>query len=424
MTTYPDSVRYLYSLGNEIRVVKLGLERIRNLLARLGDPQKAFRSVHIAGTNGKGSVAAMIASTLRAAGVRTGLYTSPHLVEPTERIQIDGVPVSAEQFAAAFDQVHRTAEQMYRRKALDMHPTYFETVTAMGFLLFRDLGVETAVLETGLGGRLDATNVVQPAISVITRIDYDHEAYLGHSLEAIAGEKAGILKSGAPAVIARQRPEAQRVLDDRARELGVRTVTATDWEVRDLELHPRDSRFRISKDGRELRLDCPLAGAHQVENAVAAAAALVELGIAPVDIERGIAATRWPGRLERVSQDPDIILDGAHNPSGIRALAAHIGAFYAGPKIWLLYGAMRDKSLDEIAGILSPVADHVILTNADSHRALRAEVLESLFEHTSLHRAASVAEGLAIARRAAPEDAVFVTGSLMVVGEARRILAG
>src|SRR5580704_11451263 len=235
MFTYPDSVRFLYALGNEIKTAKLGLERIRAVLAALGDPQLAYRVVHVAGTNGKGSTCAMIEAGLRAAGIRTGLFTSPHLIEPTERIRIDGIPVTPEQFQQAFEVVHNCAERL----DLDCHPTYFETVTAMGFWLFRELGVETAVVETGLGGRLDATNVTQPVLTVITPIDFDHEAYLGHTLEAISGEKAGILKAGVPAVFARQRPEAAAVLDARAAELGVRVVRAEEFEIRDLEIDAR-----------------------------------------------------------------------------------------------------------------------------------------------------------------------------------------
>src|SRR6266403_169948 len=222
--TYPDSVRFLYALGNEIKTAKLGLERIRKVLAALGNPERAFRVVHVAGTNGKGSTCAMIDAGLRAAGIRSGLFTSPHLREPTERIQIDGVPVSREQFQRAFDVVHETAETL----DLDCHPTYFETVTAMGFWLFREMRVETAVVEVGLGGRLDATNVVEPALTVITPIDFDHEIYLGHTLEAIAGEKAGILKPGAPAIFARQRPEAAKVIEARAAELGLAVTRSED----------------------------------------------------------------------------------------------------------------------------------------------------------------------------------------------------
>src|ERR1700704_4278595 len=202
--TYPEVVRFLYSLGNEIQTAKFGLDRITRLLKALGDPHRAGRFVHVAGTNRKGSTCAMIEAGLRAAGIRTGLFTSPHLIEPTARIQIDGIPVTPAAFERALNVVHEIAETL----DLDCHPTYFETVTAMAFWLFREKHVHTAVIEVGLGGRLDSTNVVQPVLTVITPIDFDHEAYLGHTIEAIAGEKAGILKPGVPAVSAPQRPEA------------------------------------------------------------------------------------------------------------------------------------------------------------------------------------------------------------------------
>src|SRR5689334_556142 len=262
---YPDSVQFLYALGNEIKTAKLGLDRITAVLEALGRPQDRIRSVHVAGTNGKGSTCAMIESGLRAAGRRTGLFTSPHLAEPTERIQIDGRPISAARFAAAFEQVHAAVERV-----LDMHTTYFETVTAMALLVFAEERVDTAVIEVGLGGRLDATNLITPELCVITPIDFDHEQYLGRSLESIPGDKSGLL-----------------------------------------------------------RITCPLAGEHQVQNAVTAAVALAQLGIPDSAIEAGIAHVRWPGRLEHVRADPDIILDGAHNPAGARALAAYIDRFYA-----------------------------------------------------------------------------------------------
>ncbi len=422
MTTYPDSVHFLYSLGNEVRTIKLGLDRIRTFLEALGNPHRAFRSVHIAGTNGKGSVSAMIASGLRAAGVRTGLYTSPHLVEPTERIQMDGIPVSEEQFVRAFEAVHRVAEDMYRRGKIDAHPTYFETVTAMGMLLFRDLGVEMAVIETGLGGRLDATNVVLPALTVITRIDYDHERYLGNSIEAIAREKAGILKPGVPVVVGAQRPEAFAVIQEKATEVGAPLIEAGVWTARNSSLSADGSRFVACTTGREVQVSCPLAGEHQVENSLTAVAALDALGLAANVIERGIAAVTWPGRLERVARAPEILLDGAHNPGGIRALARHLGRFYSGRRIWLIYGAMRDKSLDEIADILSPVVDHVILTSPESQRALRSEVQQRLFDHTSVSVAANIEEALRQTRTAGEEDLIVITGSLMLVGAARRML--
>lgn len=406
MFTYPDSVRFLYALGNEIKTAKLGLERIRALLAALGDPQRAFRVVHVAGTNGKGSTCAMIEAGLRAAGVRTGLFTSPHLVEPTERIQVEGSPVTPEQFQNAFQVVHDCSERL----DLDCHPTYFETVTAMAFWLFRELGVETAVVETGLGGRLDATNVVEPVLTVITPIDFDHEAYLGHTIEAIAGEKAGILKAGVPAVFAKQRPEAEAVLNARAAELGVPVTRAETLEIPDLDIDSRGSRFS--------GIVCPLAGEHQVDNAVTAALALRALGVSTA----GIALTRWPGRLEYVAPNPDILLDGAHNPAGARALARYLTRFFLNRRIWMIYGAMRDKAVEEVTGILFPLAAELIFPALDSSRALRSEALVELAGRGQV--APSIAGAMEILKRRAEQedisdDVVVITGSLYLVGEAR-----
>ena len=399
---YPDSVQFLYALGNEIKTAKLGLDRIREVLAALGDPQNSYRSVHVAGTNGKGSTCAMVEAGLRAAGVRTGLFTSPHLIEPVERIQIDGVPVSKEQFNRAFEVVHETAGKL----DLDCHPTYFETVTAMAFWLFRELGVETAVIETGLGGRLDATNVIHPAVTAITAIDFDHEAYLGHTIEAIAGEKAGILKPGVPAVFAGQRPDAEKVLEARAKELGVRVARASEFEIRDLQLDARGCSFN--------GLRCPLAGEHQVDNATTAVLVLRELGVEP----EGIADARWPGRLECVAPNPDVILDGAHNPAGARALRRYLERFYAGRKLWMIYGAMRDKAVEEIAEILFPLAQELILTAPDAPRALRPEALRELAGRGRAARDFPVAMEMVSAGVAA-DDVVVVTGSLFLIGEAR-----
>jgi len=397
-------VRFLYALGNEIKTAKLGLGRIRQVLEALGNPQRAYRVVHVAGTNGKGSTCAMIEAGLRAANIRTGLFTSPHLIEPTERIQIDGTPVSPEQFQRAFTIVHEIAEKL----DLDCHPTYFETVTAMGFWLFREMRVQTAVVEVGLGGRLDATNVVDPALTVITPIDFDHEAYLGHTIEAIASEKAGILKRGVPAIFARQRPEAAAVLQQRAADLGIEVKHAEDFPVRDLEIDARGSCFS--------GIRVPLAGEHQVENAITAALALESSGASPA----GIAEARWPGRLEHVSPNPDIILDGAHNPAGARALARYLERFYPHRKRWLIYGAMRDKAVEEIAGILFPLADELIFTAPNYSRALRPEALQEIAGSGRI--ASSIEEALRLAE-AGPDDVIVITGSLFLIGEARAILA-
>jgi len=420
---YPDSVRYLYSLGNELRTAKFGLETITALLGALGHPERACRFVHVAGTNGKGSTCAMLESGLRAAGIRTGLYTSPHLDEPTERIQIGGHPVSQTQFAEAFDRVHQAAEGLIRDGALDYHPTYFETVTAMAFVLFQQLRADKVVLEVGLGGRLDATNVVMPELSVITRVDFDHEAFLGRSIEAIASEKAGILKPGIPAILASQRPEAAATLRARAVAVDCPIIEASDWRVEDCILDLRGSRFTARRD-RECAVQarCPLAGEHQVENAQTAIAALHALGVSREAIEAGIAETRWPGRLELISSRPEIILDGAHNPSGARALVSYIQRFYVDRKITLIYGAMRDKAVVEMTAILFPAADSVIVTAPNQERATRPETIRDLGERQDVRIAQSVAEALQWVKDAGPDEVVFVTGSLFMVAEARRLL--
>jgi dihydrofolate synthase / folylpolyglutamate synthase len=389
--TYRQAVEKLYLLGNELKTARFDLERIAALLVKLGDPQKRGRFVHVAGTNGKGSTSVMIESGLRHAGLRTGLYTSPHLIEPTERIRINGVPISREAFAAAFE---RMPELL----------TYFETVTAMAFLIFSEQA-EITVLEVGLGGRLDATNVVEPELCVITPIDFDHEIFLGKSIEAITGEKAGILKPGVPAVFATQRPEVLPILRARTRELDLLTAEH-------IELHRRGSRFRIGG----ISIECPLAGAHQVENARVAITALRQLQIPDAAIQQGIAATRWPGRLERLSENPEVVVDGAHNPAGARALAAYIDRFYSGERKRLIFGAMRDKAIGEIAEILFPRFDEIVLTAPKQSRAVSPEALLEMIDHPNIRTAATLEEALADAT-----TTTFISGSLFLVGEARQL---
>jgi dihydrofolate synthase / folylpolyglutamate synthase len=413
---YPDSVQFLYALGNEMRTARLGLDRIRILLTALGDPHRKLDFVHVAGTNGKGSACAMIESALRAARRKTGLFTSPHLVEPTERIRIQGIPVTPAVFAEAFDRVHIAAQSLLSSGAIDVHPSYFETVTAMAFLLFVDAGVEIAVMEVGLGGRLDATNVIMPRLSVITPIDYDHQEWLGHTLESIAREKAGILKPGTPAVISEQHPDAARVLEPHRP-----AVHTAEWQVDFMVLQAGGSRFGIHRGERRLSIACPLAGEHQVENALTAAAALIELGLDNSAIEAGIAQTVWPGRLEFVRRNPDVVLDGAHNPAGTRALAAYIRRFYSGRRIILIYGAMGDKSVAEMSATLFPLADRIIITQPDNPRAMSPEKIRAVTDHRNVELAPNVSDALA---QAAPRagEAVFVAGSLYLVGQVRALL--
>jgi len=417
---FADTVRFLHSLGHELKVVKWDLAVVETLLADLGSPHRRGRFIHVAGTNGKGSTCSMMASALRVEGLRTGLYTSPHLVSPRERIQVDGEMISEQAWCAAFDEVHVAVESLLARDRIDAHPSFFETMTAMAFVAFARSGVEAVVLETGLGGRLDATNVVDPEIAVITPIDFDHEAFLGSSIESIAAEKAGIIKAGRPAVFAAQRPAAFAILERRALELDAPVTLSSAWRVEDLVLEKFGSRFTLAGD-EEIPIDCPLAGAHQVENARTAVAALNVFGVSAAAIREGIARTSWPGRLERIATNPDIILDGAHNPAGARALAAHIERFFADEPVRIIYGAMRDKAVDEVVNALFPLAAEVILTAPDQPRALNAESLADAVDHPNVRVAATIADALRIARE--NPMTTFVTGSLFLVGEARALLS-
>jgi dihydrofolate synthase/folylpolyglutamate synthase len=417
---FADTARFLYSLGPELKTVKWSLDRIRILLAELDDPHRSGpRFIHVAGTNGKGSTCALIASALRVSGLRTGLYTSPHLMDPRERIQIGGEPIAERAWCEAFNAVHEAAERLLAREQIDAHPSFFETLTAMAFVAFRTASVEVVVLETGLGGRLDATNVVDPEIAVITPIDFDHEAFLGSSIESIAAEKAGILKAGRPAVFAAQRPEAFQILERRALELDIPVTLSSRWRVEDPHVGKFGSRFILAAD-EEIPIVCPLAGEHQVENARTAVAALNIFGITAAAIAEGIERAQWPGRLERVGIDPDIILDGAHNPAGARALAAYIRRFFGNEPVRIVYGAMRDKAVDEVIGTLFPLAAEVILTAPDQPRALNPESLAEASDHPNLRVAAAIGDALRMARER--PMTTFVTGSLFLVGEARGAL--
>jgi dihydrofolate synthase/folylpolyglutamate synthase len=409
---YEEAVRFLYSLGNELKTTKYDLTRIRALLAAMDNPHLGGRFVHVAGTNGKGSTCAMLESGLRAAGFHTGLYTSPHLAEPTERIRIAGQPVSQERFAAAFDLVHEKAEALLASGTIDHHPSYFESVTAMAFWLL-DRQLDWVVLEVGLGGRLDATNVVEPKLCVITPVDFDHEAWLGRSIESIAFEKAGILKPGVPAVITPQRPEADQIIRQRAAELDVRLVDPGAWPVENPVSDRRGSRFTI--DG--LAIDCPLAGEHQIENARTAVVALRSIGVPDAAIHAGIAAARWPGRLERLSENPEIIVDGAHNPAGARALATYVDRFYAGERLTLIYGAMRDKAVEEVAGTLFPRFGEVIVTAPQQLRALAPGSIVDLVDHPNIRTAPDLKTAVSEVHQT-----TFITGSLFLVAEARQLL--
>jgi dihydrofolate synthase/folylpolyglutamate synthase len=416
---FEDSVRFLFSLGHELKVVKWDLERMRRLLAALGDPHRHGRFVHVAGTNGKGSTCAMLESSLRATGLRTGLYTSPHLITPRERIRINGQMISEDAWVASFEEVHAAAERLLAAEAIEAHPSFFETTTAMAFLALANAKVDITALETGLGGRLDATNVVEPEIAVITPIDFDHEAFLGSSIEAIAAEKAGILKAGRPAVFAAQRPAALRVLENRALNLDIAVKHSDAWRLEDLECGRYGSRFTLSA-GEDIPIECPLPGMHQVENARTAVTALSMLDVPAAAIRAGLAGVQWPGRLERVASDPDIILDGAHNPAGARTLAEYIQVFFDGEPVRLIFGAMRDKAVEEVTNTLFPLASEIILTAPNQPRALNPEALAEMLPQAKGQRVFTAPSFQAALELAAKNPmTTFVTGSLYLVGEAR-----
>ena len=392
------------------------------MVAALDHPELACRIIHVAGTNGKGSTCAMIERGLRTKGFSTGLYTSPHFVDPTERIQLNGKPLHELQFSAVFEEMHHVAEALIKRGELDMHPTYFESLTLMAFLAFRQARVNTVVLETGLGGRLDATNVVAPALCVITAIDFDHMTWLGNTIEQIAGEKAGIIKPGVPVVMAHQRPEARLPIEGAALAAGAPFHDAEQWKMHVESINAYSGTYSLRRGETELDVHCPLAGEHQLHNSATAAVALHHLELTPREIFDGIGQAEWPGRLERVSQKPDVILDGAHNAGGAAALAAYIRHFHRGRRVWMIFGVMADKQVDEIAQILFPLATHLILTAPNQARALAATEIAKLPAARQARVAPTVAEALQAIHQAAPEDVVFITGSLYLVGEARPIL--
>lgn len=434
---YDDAVKYLLSLGRELAAptqaaaAKFDLENIRILAERLDHPERAYPSAHIAGTNGKGSTAAFLESILRHAGFRTGLNTSPHLVKINERIRVNGQDINNEQFAAVVTHIHGLIEELLAEGELRAHPTYFECVTAMAFAFFAAERVEFGIFEVGLGGRLDATNILAPVVTILTRIDFDHENFLGHSLEEIASEKAGILKPGVPVIIAaEQRAEAHRVIVDRAKKLGCPIMdTAVAYRAHDITLDAGCVRASVTElaTGWSKEIAPRLPGRFQLDNAVnaiAAARLLVASGLRISDdaIAHGIADAVWPGRIEKLQSKPDIYLDGAHNPSAARELATFLTENFAGKTIRLLFGAMRDKAVDEIAGMLFPLATEVIFTEPRNPRAISAPQLAEISAHYAVGSKiipdAEKALEYAIAQ-SGPNDAIFISGSLYLVGQLR-----
>jgi dihydrofolate synthase/folylpolyglutamate synthase len=397
--------------------IKFGLETMRALVEELGQPQRSFTALTIAGTNGKGSVAAYVDAVLRASGVASGRYTSPHLVRLHERITAGGREIGARELQRAVGAVREASERLVARGVLDDHPTYFEVLTAAAFDHYRRMEVSVAVLEVGLGGRLDATNVCDPVASAIVSLDFDHQVHLGTTLAAIAQEKAGVLRPGRVTVLGPMAAEARTSIARQADSVGARLLEATEGAT--VTEGPGGVDLRTPHGFyRGLR---PLAGAHQRTNVLVAVRLLEaarEAGL-PVDLGAlpdGIAATRWPGRLQHVEGDPPLLLDGAHNAAGARALAEYLRGR---GEVVLLFGAMSDKDIAEMAGAVFPLARAVVLTRVDMERAADPEELARRAGPVaeSAEREPDIPRALARARTLArPGATVVVAGSLYLVG--------
>lgn len=439
MMDYQQAVHDLYALGHELHRTthKFELWQMRTLAAALGSPQTKFPSVLIAGTNGKGSTAATLASILQASGYRTGLYTSPHLVRINERIRLNGTQIANEDFARLYAQVRAKALELVNANELPHAPSFFETMTAMAFLYFAEANVDVAVLEVGMGGRLDATNIVEPIVSVITDIALDHQAYLGNTIAEIAGEKAGILRANRTAITLPQHPEANDVLGRRMIEVGANAVSAarnvapvSPGSEALVQQSEGRTRFRHEILGREVLLDSPLAGPHQLRNlalALTAAEELHALGYSKITAEtiaRGVRVTRWAARfqvLPATGTRPQIVLDVAHNPAGAWALRAALNQHFGERLRVFVFGAMRDKAIAEMAQILFPTAECVVATTADNPRSATADEIAKLVESTGARAlmAANVSEAIALAETEAAKFAdsiLVITGSIYIVG--------
>src|ERR1700676_4014265 len=434
---YEAAVRYLLSLGRELAAptqaaaAKFDLENITILAERLGRADRAYPAAHIAGTNGKGSTAAFLEAILRRAGFQTGLNTSPHLEKINERIRVNSEEISDDAFAETFTRIQALNEELLAAGGLRAHPTYFECVTAMAFEYFARQRVDFGIFEAGLGGRLDATNILTPVVSVITRVDFDHENFLGHSLGEIAAEKAGILKKGVPLILAEQQTEAFDVIRARARELGCPVIeTGTAFRIEKEWVENGCSRAIISENtsGWPLELAPRLPGKLQIRNSVHAAAAARSLQnrgyrISVDAIAQGIAEAVWPGRLEKLQTNPDVYVDGVHNPSAARELAAFLEQNLVGRKIWLVFGALRDKAVDEISGVLFSHVAEVIFTQPRTTRAISVARLAEITSHHAAHFTVIPEPEAAFEYaldRAAPHEAIVVAGSLSLPGQRRR----
>jgi dihydrofolate synthase/folylpolyglutamate synthase len=466
--SYAAAVDHLYALGHELVPAspdtprrKFDLEHMRILAHALGDPQNTFPSVLIAGTNGKGSTSATLASILSTAGYCTGLYTSPHLSRVNERIQISGNPIPDNDFARLYFQVDDVAQSLVREGKLPHHPSFFEYLTALAFAYFAEQKVDIAVLEVGMGGRLDATNIVDPLLSIITDISLDHQDYLGHTITEITREKAGVLRLHGTLITLPQHPEANQAIGEAAAGLDIHAINAaayiphtpvpqnTSTPPQNVILSGAHNRYTVTLSGEPLQIDSPLYGQHQQRNIALAIAAAEELRnpmgyklgnsahesykISNQVIETGIRTTQWPGRLELIPGQPAILLDVAHNPAGAWTLRAAIAQLPESQPRTMIFSCLRDKDLREMTQILLPLFDssadrpHDHILFAPIHNPRAASLDELLAAARSLDIPAtstpSVAEALAEARRLTPPNGIIIaTGSIYLIGELRQLI--
>jgi len=406
---------------------RFGLRRMEELLHRLGDPHLGIRTVHIAGSKGKGSTAAMVAAGLQSAGYSTGLYTSPHLVTLRERIAVDGAPVLKRELAEAVATLRPHALEMDRERTCGELST-FELLTASAFLHFKRKGVDFQVLETGLGGRLDATNVVTPELCVITPISLDHQEVLGDTVALIAAEKAGIIKPGVPVVSAPQAGEAATVIRDACAKKGAPLVevesdfswrkTGSDLSGQSLELRSKAGTYRFT---------LPLLGAHQMQNAAAAVAALELLGVPGENIEAGLANTRWPGRLQVLRRRPLLVVDGAHTVESAKKLKEALQQYFHFDRLILIIGASADKDVSGIAAELAPIASRILATRSRHPRATSPDKVGDVFARQGSSVEATETIALALEKalgEAKKGDLICATGSLFLVGEVIESIKG
>jgi dihydrofolate synthase/folylpolyglutamate synthase len=447
--SYQRTIEQLYSLGHELAdtpSAKFDLAYVREMLAALGNSERRFPSVLIAGTNGKGSTAATLSSILRVAGYKTALYSSPHLLRINERIRVNGEAISDAEFGSIHDRVEQIAQQLVTSGKLPWHPSFFEMLTTMAFEYFASMGVDIAVLEVGMGGRLDATNVVDPIISVITDISLDHQNYLGNTIGEIATEKVGILRKNGVVITLPQHPEANDVIGHAILHHNARAVSAVPYVPpvspgaaaylagRTVPLAGRN-RYPLRVQGVEIQVDSPLSGRHQLRNialAIATAEELAHFGfkVTPKQIECGIRETHWPGRFQVIpastaTHEREVVLDVAHNPAGAWALRSALSENFSNRALTFVFAAMRDKAVQEMSEILFPIAENVVVTHVDNPRAASTtELLEAGSRTgTPLHAEETVPAALARARDLSrPDGVIVVTGSIFLVGAAMAAL--